>query len=393
MNKKKILSISLLLSIQIGSTYAIKKALTIGGAQKDIFIRHKGSTNIDNPSKKKKIEIQNPETYTSTGGGAINGAIAFKRLGFAASTFLMLGRDESSKFFLRKLEAEGINTSDIIYSENNGTGVSFIVPAGQVDNSVLIYRGANEHLRPEDLPIKAIKSSDVVYLTSLGGESKNIFLPAVRTAKKGKAIVAVNPGSRQIRKDSETLKKALPYIDIIMLNNAETKHLIYELVRLNPELQQILDKGNNNHKGDDAPELLNQQITYEGITFNLSQFFKIILDLGPKVAVVTNGSQGVYVATKKNIYFFPGLPVNVVNTTGAGDAFNSTFVATLLKYNKNLDEALENGCIEKAIVFGALNSSSVISFLDTNKGLLNQDELELKSQYLQENLLQKFSFE
>jgi len=393
MNKKKILSLSLLLSIQIGSIYAIKKALTIGGAQKDIFIRHKGSTNLDNPSKKKKIEIQNPETYTSTGGGAINAAITFKRLGFATSTFLKMGKDESSQFFLRKLEAEGVSTSDIIYSESNGTGVSFIVPAGPVDNTVLIYRGSNEFLKPEELPIQTIKNSDIVYITSLGGESKNIFLPVVRAAKKGKATVAVNPGSRQIRKDSERLKKALPYIDILTLNNAETKHLIYELVRLNPELQQILDKENGNLKGESIPELLSHQITYEGITFNLTQFFKIILDLGPKVAVVTHGSQGVYVATKKNIYFFPGLPINVVNTTGAGDAFSSTFVATLLKYNKNLNEAIENGCAEKAIVFGVINSSSVISFLDTNKGLLNQDELEIKSQYLQENLLQKFSLE
>ena len=227
----------------------------------------------------------------------------------------------------------------------------------------------------------------------MGGESKSIFLPAIRTAKKGNATVAVNPGSRQIRKDAATLKKALPYIDILMLNKTETKYLIYELVQLNPELQQILDNGNGIYKDEHVPELLHERLKYEGITFSLTQFFKIILDIGPKIAVVTNGAEGVYVATKEYIYYFPGLPTNVVNTTGAGDAFNSCFVAILLKYNKDLMTALENNTIERAIIFSALNSASVVSFLDTNKGLLNQDELEIRASYLEPNLLQKFPLE
>jgi len=392
MKAKKILSIALLLSIS-SSYITAKKAFTIGGAQKDIFIRYKDTTNVDNPSTKKKIEIQNPLTYTSTGGGSLNTAISFKRLGFVVSIFLKMGNDESSKFFLKKIEAEGINANNIILTENNGTGVSYIIPSEQGNNTVLIYRGANEFIKPDELPEKEIKSSDILYITSLSGESKNIFLPAVQMAKKGNAVVAVNPGSTQIRHDSEILKKALPYIDILMLNQTETKHLIYELVQLNPELQPILDKTNGMHADIGIPELLREQIAYESISFNLIQFFKIILDLGPKIAIVTAGAHGVYVATKQYVYFFPALPVNVVNTTGAGDAFNSCFTAVLLKDNKSIEEAIENNTIEKAIRFAAIDSASVVSFMDTNKGLLNQDEIEIKSGYIQKDLLQKFALE
>ena len=392
MKAKHILSIILLLSIN-SSYVTAKKAITIGGAQKDIFIRHKNSTNVGASVTKKKIQIQNPLTYTSTGGGALNAAISFKRLGFVVSTFLKLGNDESSKFFLKKLEAEGINTNNVLITDNNGTGISYIIPAENGDNTVLIYRGANEFITPEELPEKDIKESDIVYLTSLSGESKNIFLPAVQMAKEGQAVVAVNPGSTQIRYDSEILKKALPYIDILMLNQTETKHFIYELIQLNPELKPIFDKENGIHSDAEIPNLLKEHISYENISFNLIQYFKVILDLGPKIAIVTAGSKGVYIATKKYIYYFPALPTNVVNTTGAGDAFNSCFIAMLLKDNKDIDESIENNSIEKAMQFAAINGASVVSFMDTNKGLLNQDEIEIKASYLQDNLLQKFPLE
>jgi len=392
--KKKFIALSLYLFFSSSLPLNAKSVMTIGGGQKDIFIRYKGTTNVNSPLKKKKIEIQNPLTYTAAGGGAVNAAISFQRQGFATSIFLKLGQDESSQFFFKKLESEGINTNHIILSPTYGTGISYIVPCENGDHTILVYRGSNEFLKPEDLPEEVIKGSDILYATSLNGESKNIFLPALQIAKEGNVVTAVNPGSAQIRQEAETLKKALPYIDILLLNKVETKHLIYELVKLNPELKPILDKENVKMAEVDIPDLLKEQIVHEDISFNLTQFFKIILDFGPKVAVVTNGSKGVYVATNKNIYFVPSAPADVINTTGAGDAFNSCFVGMLLKHAKSLDEAISNGKIERAITLAVVNSASVITFMDSNKGLLNQDELEMRARFVRDKLeLQKFPLE
>ena len=119
-NKSFILFCLVSLNIVIFSLHA-KTVFTIGGAQKDVFISFKDNTNIYDASKKKKIEIKNPVNYTSTGGGAVNAAISFRRLGFSVHPILKLGTDERSKLFVRRFASEGICTDHIVYSDKDGT--------------------------------------------------------------------------------------------------------------------------------------------------------------------------------------------------------------------------------------------------------------------------------
>ncbi len=117
------------------------------------------------------------------------------------------------------------------------------------------------------------------------------------------------------------------------------------------------------------------------VCFTLSQFFREIQKQGPRIVVVTNGRDGVYAAKNDTIYFHPALPVNVVSTLGAGDAFGSCFVAQIM----------QNKPIEYAIRAGVANSASVIQELDTQTGLLNTVTLEEKLKKLDPLLLQTFS--
>ena len=102
-------------------------------------------------------------------------------------------------------------------------------------------------------------------------------------------------------------------------------------------------------------------------TFRLKDFFKITLNLGPKIIVVTDGANGVYAATKEKIYHCESLKIkNVVNTLGAGDAFSSTFCANIYK-SKSIEEAMK---------YALINSSYVIQHSDAKTGLQDLKTLE-----------------
>ena len=81
-----------------------------------------------------------------------------------------------------------------------------------------------------------------------------------------------------------------------------------------------------------------------------------------KIAVITEGPHGVHVTDGSSIYFKKPLDVEVLDTTGAGDAFNSGFVGALILGKK----------IEGAIDWGTANSNSVIQYLGTKNILLDK---------------------
>jgi ribokinase len=56
-----------------------------------------------------------------------------------------------------------------------------------------------------------------------------------------------------------------------------------------------------------------------------------ILDLGPRVVVQTEGAQGSYTVTRAEYFHTPAFPVNVIDTTGAGDVFHGAYLVGLLK--------------------------------------------------------------
>jgi sugar/nucleoside kinase (ribokinase family) len=116
----------------------------------------------------------------------------------------------------------------------------------------------------------------------------------------------------------------------------------------------------------------------------LRHYFAEILKRGPKIAVVTNGKEGVYVAHTvahtNELLFHPSLPAEVVNTLGAGDAFGSGFVGALL----------QDLSVEQALVQGLVQATAVISVLDAQSGLLSADELKRRATEISMDLLQRF---
>lgn len=365
------------------------KILTLGGATQDIFIHYENAQTVEfcSPHEKKsflllqegaKIEI-NKIRY-STGGGATNSAVSFKRLGFDVSSFFKIGGDSQGMQVLQALKQEGVGVADCIIDPHDQTGISYIIPSYRGDRTVLAFRGANTHIIKEEIPFDSFNNYSYLYITSLSGDSSQLLLPITQQAKKAGVIIANNPGISQLDAGAEMLCKSLPFIDILILNREEAHQFMVSLLQTDKKVFDV--SSTVKYKPfTNAPSLLTDFFTYQDINFNLIHFFKETLKRGPKVVVVTNGSEGVYVCSEKEIYFHPSLKVQLISTLGAGDAFGSAFVAGYALFNS----------IEKAIRSGILNSVSVIQHVDAKEGLLYKEQLEEELKKIDSSLLQKFT--
>ena len=90
-----------------------------------------------------------------------------------------------------------------------------------------------------------------------------------------------------------------------------------------------------------------------------------VAGFGSKMVVITDGENGAYGFYKDRYYRAGVLPVNAYERTGAGDAFSTGCLAALIE-GKGMDEAL---------LWGTINSASVIGHVGSQKGLLKKEEL------------------
>lgn len=359
------------------------KVLTIGGATQDIIIEYQeGSTLFiekTNPpqlswQEGSKINVEN--LHYATGGGATNTAVTFEHLGFNTSSFFKIGNDAAGHAVLQDIKNRNITTYHAI-TDKLQTGTSFIIPTPNNDRIVFAYRGANAALLEKECPDDLIKDQDFIYITSLTGKAADTLPHLAHTAQKNierKGIkVAVNPGTSQLTQNALPLKAALNSIDVLIMNTEEMKLFI---TALKPRHFKSTGSGIITS----GPQLARAILSSGTITFTLHEYLKEIVSHGVKRVVVTDGKNGVYVATKDTLYFHPALPVPVVNSLGAGDAFGSCFVAQLVLGKK----------IEDALFYGLINAASVIGFHDTKSGILTQKELEAYKEGLDSTFLQSF---
>ncbi len=350
-----------------------KKVLTIGGATQDYIIEYSDPETLNLHSEKREVsyllleegkKIETTKWQVFTGGGATNSAVSFKRLGFDVTPCCIIGEDTSGQFVLDDLSRNQIDIGCVKKIEDGATASSFIVPSLKGDRAVFAYRGASCMLKEEHIPEDKMAEVGFVYITSLSGESSQLFPYITTLAKKHNKLVAANPGGSQLYAGSSFIKDALHNIDILILNHEEAKLLWASLLHQDITIKS---KQVEEDEKEDLPQLLFEDMP-EDINFNVRSFFAKILKVGPKIVVVTNGDEGVYVAENDDIntiYYHPCIESNVVNTLGAGDAFGSSFVASIV--NGDL--------IETAMRKASANSVSVIGHMDAKTGLLTDKEL------------------
>ncbi len=346
------------------------KALTVGGAMVD-------SIAIINSSSIERMVMRNAdasfllleegrkteaeEISTHPGGGAVNTAISMARLGLDVSAIVKLGMDQRADSILAKLEGEGVSTRWIRRDARMPTGASLLISSHERNAGIFTFRGANTLLSMEDIRPEAL-SVDVVYISSLSNQSADCFPDLVKAGKKAGCKVVANPGIRQLTARGRAFLDTVGSLDMMLINRAEANALVPSISAMAGEGGPILPLAPD----ETMPDLIRRGLSSGGFEITLLRFFKSLLDAGCGVVVVTDGRHGAFAASGEKVVHCSTVPTEVVGTAGAGDAFASTLVA-LTASGWPLDRALKAA---------AINSASVVRYVDTQTGLMKLAELE-----------------
>ncbi|BAL81537.1 ribokinase [Caldisericum exile] len=268
--------------------------------------------------------IVGKEFLINQGGKGANQAVAAKK---ASGNVTFIGRVGSDIFStiainsLRKFNVE----NHLIIDEHTETGIAVINVDDKGENRITIIEGANGKVGSEEL--KYLKSNIKVgdFLLLQGEIHVDVLVEASQIAKSSNATVIFDPAPVK-----NELTKVIPFADFITPNENELR------------------------------KLTNSNDPYE------------LLKLGAKNIVFKMGERGVRFINESEDFVVPAFKVDVVDTTGAGDTFNGSFVAALSK-GMSIKDALRFGNAAAAISVtrkGAAISSptydEIVKFLEVH---------------------------
>ena len=198
-----------------------------------------------------------------------------------------------------------------------------------------------EHVQREHNFNFANLQTKFIYLTSLGNIWETTYQKVLEFKKTNDVKLAFNPGTIQLAKKGKVFMDVLEIADYLFVNKQEAEEILY------------------------GKEL-------ELVTENENQIKKLLYGLrglGVRNVVITDGDNGSSVQDEDNeFYHLEIVEANVVEKTGAGDAYAAGFLAAVLNGRPT----------EEAMRWGALNAASVIQKIGAQEGLLNKFGLEEK---------------
>jgi ribokinase len=245
------------------------------------------------------------------GGKGSNQAVGCARLGAKVSFVAKIGKDSFGEMALQLYRDEGIDASHVKQIAAS-TGVGFIiVEAATGHNCITIDPGANEFLTATDVAqCEDVLNSSAVVLAQLEIPVEAVKAALVRGRIRG-AVTILNPAPVRPLPQS-----VLQMVDVLTPNEVEAK----VLTGRSPEAPS-------------DPE----EIAYD------------LIRSGVKQVVITLGEKGALIVTASYSKHIPAIHLStVVDTTGAGDAFNAG-LATAFAHGAGLDAA-----VEFAVVCGSL---------------------------------------
>jgi ribokinase len=231
---------------------------------------------------------------TGPGGKGSNQAVAAARLGAEVTFVGRVGMDGFGDTAIQTWQAEGINTRYVVRDSENATGVAPIFVDDSGENCIVVALGANLAVSPADVDAASdvIAQADVLVVQL--EIDLNTVAHALRVAKQHGVRTILNPAPA-----AQLPESTLALADYLTPNETELETLL-----------------------GSVPDDLRQAVK-----------------LPQQTLVMTAGARGARWATQSDSGDVPTYKVQVVDTTGAGDAFNAG-LAVALAEGKALTDAI-----------------------------------------------------
>ena len=239
------------------------------------------------------------------GGKGSNQAVQIARMGDRVELVGMIGTDDFGDIAVNMYSLEGVGMKRLERTAERNTGVGFIILDETGENRILLDPGANELFSPSHVEAARDLIADSSVVVTQLEIPLETAAAALAAAREEGAVAVLNPAPAR-----ELEGSVLEDVDILTPN--QTEALI--LAGLAPD-DPIDDL-------DVCAELIRR---------------------GVATVVLTRGPRGASIVTSEGVEHVDAFPVEVVDSTGAGDAFNGT-LATALAQEVSLSGAARRAC-------------------------------------------------
>lgn len=252
---------------------------------------------------------------TGPGGKGSNQAVACGRAGVDTLFAGAAGDDAFASQARDFYRAEKIGCK-LALKPNHATGTAAILVNTSGQNEIIVALGANDHLKKTDVPAEALRRARVVVSQLESNLDTTAYV--LKTARKAGAITVLNPAP--MRPDFPAT--LLAHTDVLIPNETEFATLMNLL-----------------------PQTGCSGFTEDSLkTITETHLHSLCRTLEVPTVIVTLGARGCFVSRTEGFLFIPAYTgIEVVDTTGAGDAFVGGFAAGLVKFDGDIAEAARFG--------------------------------------------------
>ncbi|MDO4317850.1 MAG: carbohydrate kinase [Lachnospiraceae bacterium] len=246
----------------------------------------------------RKLFEQNP------GGAPVNMLTTVSHMGYRTAFIGKVGKDMHGDFLKQTLEKENICSDYLIQDGSVFTTLAFVEIDEKGERSFSFARkpGADGCISFGEIDRQLLGDCKIFHFGSLslaGEPARTATIEAVKAAKESGAVISYDPNYRpSLWKNEATavraIKSMMPYADFMKVSEEESR-----LITGEANLQRAADK---------------------------------ILDAGIRLAAITLGGQGVFLACSGGSERVPAYEVTPVDTTGAGDSFWGGFLSKYLEF-------------------------------------------------------------
>jgi ribokinase len=256
-----------------------------------------GALNVDKLFKVNRLAKAEEESFIEDyaevcGGSAANTAVGLARLACKVGFIGKVGCDKEGDLLIQDFCREGVSTAGVVRSEQGKSGsvLGFVDKKGA--RALYIDSGVNDTITFEELKIGYASQAQFLHLTSFVGEKSLQAQKKLLDAIPDSVKVSFDPGALYARKGYAALEPILKRTYVLMPNAIELKLLTGEI---------------DYRKGAD-----------------------FMVERGIKIVAVKLGGDGCYVTDGRERHLVEAFNVEVVDTTGAGDAFCAGFLYGLI---------------------------------------------------------------
>jgi ribokinase len=234
--------------------------------------------------------IVQEETF-APGGSAANTIFALAKIGFRTGYVGAIGDDSAGRKTLIEFDRIGVDTSRVGMSLDHPTGAAYSLIDSEGERALYISPGANDTVSEDDLDLEFIHSSRILHMSSFCGEEQFRLQKGLLESMPPEQILSFAPGAIYAARGDE-LNPFIERANALILNRREIEKIA-------------------------------------GVEY--TEGARKLIDKGCGLVAITLGKEGCFVASKDGDWVVAAFPAEVVDTTGAGDAFAAGFLSGMLE--------------------------------------------------------------